>query len=343
MKRMTIKDIARLAGVSVSTVSRALNNAPEINGETRTRILDICRREGYRANLLARSLISSRTGVIGVIQPDIADPYHASLAFHIETYARQMDYQVMLCLGRPDDREIGGLFDFLISQQVEGVILTSADNSALPLLRRYRSVLPAVLLGASIPEESVPRLDSVSIDNYTGGRLAAEYLHRLGHRRVVYLGFREGNLAHALRHRGFLSAASELGVEVETVRNYGRASSMESGYEMARKLFAGPFPQTAIFAPSDLTALGAMQAADEAGIGIPERLSLVGFDNIDSAALPKIRLTTVSQRPEALARSCVRLLAERIENNDGMEFACRRLTPVLMERDTAKKCLCPQA
>lgn len=334
MKRTTIKDIARLAGVSVSTVSRALNNAPEINAETRTRILDICRKEGYRANLLARSLISSRTGVIGVIQPDIADPYHASLALHIETCARELDYQVMLCLGRPDDPEIGGLFDFLISQQVEGVILTSADDGALPLLRRYRSALPAVLLGAPVPEESVPRLDSVSVDNYAGGRLAAEYLHRLGHQRVVYLGFREGNLAHALRYRGFLSAASELGMEVETVLNPERASSMESGYALAQRLFAGPFPQTAAFAPSDLTALGAMQAADEAGIEIPGRLSLVGFDNIDSAALPKIRLTTVSQRPEALARSCVRLLLERIENNDGSEFVCRRLTPVLMERDT---------
>ena len=99
MRRVTIKDIARMAGVSVTTVSRALNDAPEISSETQDRILRLCREEGYRTNLLARSLISNRTNVIGVILSDISAPYHATLALHIETCAAELGYQVMLCSG----------------------------------------------------------------------------------------------------------------------------------------------------------------------------------------------------------------------------------------------------
>ena len=122
MRRVTIKDIARIAGVSVTTVSRALNDAPEISPETRDRILQLCREEGYRTNLLARSLISNRTNVIGVILSDISAPYHATLALHIETCAAELGYQVMLCSGQPGSDRIHELFDFLISQGVDGIL-----------------------------------------------------------------------------------------------------------------------------------------------------------------------------------------------------------------------------
>ena len=100
MARMTIRDIARLAGVSVTTVSRALNNAPEINSQTRERVLQVCREQGYRSNLLARSLVSSRTRVLGVILPELSGPFHASIVLHLERYAQEQDYQIMLCCGR---------------------------------------------------------------------------------------------------------------------------------------------------------------------------------------------------------------------------------------------------
>ena len=140
MHHITIKDIARMAGVSVTTVSRALNNAPEIREETRAHILEICSREGYRTNLLARSLISNRTNVLGVVLPDLSSPFHAALALYIETCASELGYQVMLCSGQPGDDRIDDLFDFLIGQQVDGILLTSASNSAMPLLERYQYV-----------------------------------------------------------------------------------------------------------------------------------------------------------------------------------------------------------
>lgn len=337
MGRVTIKDIARLAGVSVTTVSRAINNAPEINPETRERILELCQKEGYRINLLARSLISSRSNVIGVILPDISSPFHAALALHIETCAAQLGYQLMLCSGRPGDRGIGELFDFLISQRVDGILLASSSNGALTLLEQYQSAVPIVLLGAFVPASSSTRINSVSTDNYVGGQMAARYLHSLGHRKVVYLGARRHSDTHLLRHRGFQDAASELGMDVSTVWNQENRSTTKSGYQLAKDIFLKPFPQTAVFAASDLTALGAMQAADELGISIPGRLSLMGFDNIDYTALPKVRLTTISQRAEALAGSGVRLLMELIQQGDGMEFTQRLLTPVLIQRGTCQQ------
>ena len=335
MRRVTIKDIARIAGVSVTTVSRALNDAPEISPETRDRILQLCREEGYRTNLLARSLISNRTNVIGVILSDISAPYHATLALHIETCAAELGYQVMLCSGQPGSDRIHELFDFLISQGVDGILLTSASNSAIPLLEHYQSAVPTVLIGAAFaPVASSMRINSVCTDNYVGGQMAARYLHDLGHRQVVYLGARKGSDTHLLRHRGFLDAAAELDMAVDTIWNPDSHSTSESGYRLARHFFLQPFSHTAVFAASDLMALGIMQAADELDIAIPEQLSLLGFDNIDYAALPKIRLTTISQRAEALARSGVRLLTELIQQDDGLEFTQRLLTPELIQRDT---------
>ena len=264
--------------------------------------------------------------VIGVILSDISAPYHATLALHIETCAAELGYQVMLCSGQPSSDRIHELFDFLISQGVDGILLTSASNSAIPLLEHYQSAVPTVLIGAAFaPVASSMRINSVCTDNYVGGQMAARYLHDLGHRQVVYLGVRKGSDTHLLRHRGFLDAAAELDMAVDTIWNPDSHSTSESGYRLAH---------TAVFAASDLMALGIMQAADELDIAIPEQLSLLGFDNIDYAALPKIRLTTISQRAEALARSGVRLLTELIQQDDGLEFTQRLLTPELIQRDT---------
>ena len=338
MQRVTIKDIARLSGVSVTTVSRALNDGPEINPETRERILRICREQGYRTNLLARSLISSRTNVLGLILPDISNPFHAALSLSIETYARELGYQVMLCSGRPGDGRIEELIDFLIGQRVDGILLSSASDQARYLLRRYRDVLPSGLRGACGREAAGTRVNSVSTDNFVGGRIAAEYFYRLGHRDVVYLGLRRGSVTHTLRHGGFLTAARELGMTVTTVENPGPSSSISSGYLMARQLFSAPFSQTALFAVSDAVALGAMQAADEAGIAIPERLSILGFDDIEYAALPNIRLSTLARNTSLMGRASVRLLLELIDSDSRDEYTGKLITPTLVERATCAPC-----
>lgn len=336
MQRVTIKDIARLAGVSVTTVSRALNDAPEIHSETRDKVLRVCREQGYRANLLARSLSSSRSSLLGLVVPDMANPFHAALALNVELCAQEAGYQLMFCSSRREDRRLEDLFDFLYSQRVDGILLRSAADGAFALARRCLGKVPCVLLGACPPEDSPLRANTVSVDNYAGGRMAAEYLHSLGHRNVAYLGHRNGSATHALRHQGFLSAAEELGMSVETVFSPFPASTIESGCSLARDFLSGPFSQTAVFAVSDSVALGFIQVADELGVAIPERLSILGFDGIEYAALPNIRLTTLSQNTPRLAKAAVRLMLDLIEEGDQGTYTRTLITPTVIRRTTCR-------
>ncbi|MEG1594467.1 MAG: substrate-binding domain-containing protein, partial [Oscillibacter sp.] len=259
--------------------------------------------------------ISSRSNVLGVILPDISNPFHAELSLHLETMAQAQGYQLMLCNGRPGDDAIEGLFDFLISQRVDGVLLSSAITGAAELVCRYQSVLPTVLLGAYPPEDSGLRVNAVSTDNTVGGRMAAQYLHRLGHRNV---------------------AAKDLGMAVRTIENPASASTIDSGYLLARHLFAQPCPQTAVFAATDAVALGVMKAADERGVSIPGQLSVLGFDNIDFAALPNIRLTTLDQRKALLARAALELLLRIANSEERTGYTNHMITPVLIERDSCR-------
>ena len=351
MARMTIRDIARLAGVSVTTVSRALNNAPEINSQTRERVLQVCREQGYRSNLLARSLVSSRTRVLGVILPELSGPFHASIVLHLERYAQEQDYQIMLCCGRVGGSETAALFDFLVSHRVDGILLVSASSAAPDLLRRHARGTPSVLLGDVSPTATLQRINAVSTDNYVGGAMAAGYLSRLGHRRVLYLGPRRDSVTHVLRHQGFLTIARERGMEVETVFNPGAVSSAPNGYRLARQVFARPFPQTAVFAPSDAMALGVLQAADELGLDIPGRISLleVTFSVqevrkalfVPGAVEKSVTLATgtLAQPTGALAESAVRLLLELIDSGGPGEVTHKLIAPRLVERST---CCSPQ-
>lgn len=336
MQQVTIKDIARMAGVSVTTVSRALNHAPEIRAETRERVLKLCREKGYRANLLARSLVSSRTNVLGLILPSISNPYYAALALNIETYARSQGYQVMLSAGRPGDDRIEALFDFLISQRVDGILLVNASDAAHDLLRRYHNAVPSVLLGSHARDTSQLRFNAVSVDNYAGGYMAAEYLHRLGHRKVVYLGRRLGTASHTLRYKGFRDGARALEMELRTVENTAPSSSVESGHRLGLELLSGDMSETAVFAASDAVALGVLQAADELGVEVPRQLSVMGFDNIEYAGLPGIQLTTLSQNVPVLARTAVRLVLELLETQEQGVCTRKLVIPTLIERATCR-------
>ena len=194
-QHITIKDIARIAGVSTSTVSRALSNSPELSEQTRQRILEICRREGYRVNALARSLICNKTNVIGLIVPEVTNPFYAELSLGIETHARSLGYNVILCNGQNDTKVTEGLFGFLISHQVDGIILASSQQDAGTMIQNFAPRLPTVLLGTPALV-SGDEVNSVCIDNLAGGRLAAEHLLELGHRDIVYLGHRPNSLTN---------------------------------------------------------------------------------------------------------------------------------------------------
>ena len=236
MRHVTIKDIAHIAGVSTSTVSRALSGSKELSEATRERIVKICNEQGYRVNALARSLIRSRTNVIGLIVPEVTNPFYAEISLGIETHARELGYNVMLCNSQQDTKTTEELFGFLISHQVDGIILANSHSDAPRWLQQFAPHLPTVLLGtpASLSGDEV---NSVCVDNLAGGRLAAEYLLSLGHRSIAYLGHRSNSLTHQLRLRGFMEVLGQVGLTPTVIENNAESSSIGAGYELSRKLF----------------------------------------------------------------------------------------------------------
>lgn len=338
MGTVTIKDIARLANVSHATVSRALNGSPGVSAETRARILELCHQQGYRANRLAQSLSINRTGIISCILPGLDNPLFAEASLIVEQFARQHGYHVMLCHGRVEDPHIGQLFDYLIGHRVDGIILFSSSPQAPELIRRYISRVPIVLQGIfhmPSPAVSVPM---VCADNAAGGKMAAEYLYRLGHRRVVYLGMRRQNVSHVLRCESFLETARRLGMSVQVLYNEDSSSTTEAGHRLAKQFFFQNFQETAMFAACDSIALGAMAAAKDFHISIPGDLSLMGFDNINYSALPNIQLTTIEPCKKQVLEASVECLLELIDSPGRVDTQPQLILPRLIERATCQRC-----
>lgn len=338
MKRVTIKDIAKLAGVSYSTVSRALSGSAEISEATRKRIMQICKEQDYRVNALAQGLSSSKTHVIGLIVPDITNPFYAEIAFVIENRAHELGYNIMLCNSNHKHTSIPELYDFMISHQVDGILLSSSSNDAADIVRKYSDIVPTILMGDSFHAANCVGINAVSSENHVGGYIAGQYLTSMGHRDILYIGYRAASIAHVHRLKGFRTALSEVGIsDLTIVENHGDSSSIDVGYELAKEYFSHRGTHTAIFAVCDSVAIGVLKAAKEVNLRIPEDISLLGYDNIQYSALPTIDLSTVDQRKPTLAQTSIDTLLQVIESPDSEECQRKLIQPVLVKRSSVRK------
>lgn len=338
MKQTTIKDIAKLAGVSYASVSRALNNKGHVSPKTREKILQICESQGYRTNILARNLIRKKTNVIGLVIPDASNPFYAEIALHIEIYMRKMGYNTMLCSTLNEEKTMEELFDFLLGQRVDGIILASSQDYAVKYAAKYAKDCPLVLLGSSFYEEDIKHLNIVSSDTISGGSIVAEYLLSLGHKKIAYIGHRPGSITHKNRLEGFARTLKRHGLDFTLIENSKSSSSIDSGYALGREFFQKKLSHTAIFAATDSTALGLLKAADEFHLKIPEDISLIGYDNIVYSSLPMIELTTIDQRKENLAGESAKLLLELLQNPKTECYTRRLIKPMLLERKSCRPC-----
>ena len=294
---ISIKDLARIAGVSHSTVSRALRNSPLIPHATSARIQELARQHGYTASAIARSLVTQKTQAVGVVVTTIADPFNGEVLSGIEEAAKEHGYSVILANSQADpEREVAVVRSFQ-ERRVDGILVASSRVGA-----QYASLLadldiPIVLLNNQHPDEFVY---SITIDNIDGAYKATRHLLDLGHKRIGYIGDRFGLQSDTQRYRGYQKALREAGVAADpelVIQGDGKPGGGASG---ARHLFALDKRPTAIFCYNDMTALGVYDAARQAGITIPQHLSVVGFDDLFFAALLQPPLTTVHQPREAL-------------------------------------------
>ena len=330
MKSVTIKDVAKAANVSYSTVSRALSGSPEISAETRERILQICKEMNYTANTVARAMVMKSTKLLALILTGVNNPFMSELAYHIDRQARARGYNIVLCNSSRNLDQERELFELMIGRQVDGVMIFPAGPESYESLRPYLSRIPTVFIGENLRE--VPE-SYVSVDNYRGAYIGVEYLYNLGHRDILYFGRRRGSTTHQLRADGYAAACRDLGIMPHYCNNSFPATSIKYGYQLAKQLFAQEKNYTAIFAATDTNALGIMQAAEETGLRIPEDISLLGFDNIRDSGLPRINLTTIEQPKKMMASVAVDSLLDKIQS-ELAGYSHRILLPALIERSS---------
>lgn len=328
-KRTTIKDVAALAGVSFATVSRVLDDRPEISAETKARVRAACETLGYVPNAAAKGLTGQATHTIGLILPDISNPYFSDMATAIEQTAAAHGYRVLLSNSmRDQDQELQAIENFR-ARQVDGLLISATSPAAQACHRQLLGSFPCVYLGVNHDKNC----SYVMADIETGAYQLTRYLLSLGHRDILFLGGRSASRTRELRLNGFYRALEEQGLQGKDLLSPAMPGvTRQRDLEQALELLSAPLPD-AIFAFSDAIALKVMEAADILGIRIPEDLSLAGFDNIAFSGLPRVALTTVSQKKEAQGIIAVeRLLAQIHGSSDEPTFDL--LEPELLIRST---------
>jgi DNA-binding LacI/PurR family transcriptional regulator len=304
--RVSIKDIARAAGVSHSTVSRALSDSPLVSDETKARIQRLAQEMGYSPNTLARSLVTRQTYTIGVVVTTIADPFVAEVVQGIEATAHDYNYTVILCSsGAQPEREIAAV-EMLRSKRVDGVIVTSSRIGALYLEHLERIGAPIVLIN-NHNESSGRYTFTVTVDNRHGGYLATEHLVQLGHRRIAYVTAPADHSSDLDRMAGYRQALIAGGIEPDPaliVTGNGRADGGERALQALIELGE---PPSAVFCYNDMTAIGLMSAARQVGLSVPRDMAVVGFDDIPFASYFYPPLTTIAQPKVEMGRLAMKM------------------------------------
>ena len=315
----TIVDVAREASMSKSLVSLALRDNSRIREEKRHAIQRATDRLEYRPNAVARSLVSRRTNVIGVMLSDLHNQYFVEVVDGIESEAHAADYRALINTGgREAKREFDAL-ETLLQLRTDGIILAGTVLPA-PRIQAAASAVPLVLVARN---SRSPSIDSVANDDRMGARIAVEHLVSLGHRRLAHVDGGDGAGAQA-RRRGFLEAVRKAGIADDAVVVRGDYTEA-GGADGVDRLLALGRPPTGVFVANDLAAVGAMHALERNGFAVPDDVSVVGYDNTALADLGHIDLTTIDQPRRHLGATAVRLLIERLD--DGRRTARHVVLP----------------
>ena len=339
---VTLRDVARECGLSATTVSMVLRGSPQasyIPEPTKKRIMHVAEGLGYQPNPFAQALRSRNSHTIGVMVPDIADPYCAQILKGIENNFSRSNYLPFLVDIQNDGLRFKKYLNVLLARRVEGLIILanslSFEAELLSTLENQR--LPSVILGR---EPDTDALSWVTTDNESGTQQALEHLYRLGHRKMAFI--RGPKMIIDSHHQwiAISSFAASSGLELDPrliVTLNDPFSSYEGGYERTKELLAFKVPFTALVAFDDMTAFGAIRALIGAGLRVPQDCSVIGFDDIPAAAFYNPALTTVREHMETLATLGAEILLEAMRayrNNKSVNPVHRKVKPELIVRET---------
>lgn len=305
MRKANITDVAREAGVSISTVSRVLNNSDyPIKPETRRKVLEAAAELRFRPNDLARGLLLRKSRTVGLIVPDISNPYYPELSLGVEATASERGYSVIFCNTSRKAEKLEQYVDVLLQKRVDGIVLVGGGTDFAPI---SQALLDFDVDVTVIGRHNLP-FPSVQIDNVGAAQEAASHLAELGHRRIAFLSGPLKLTSVQDRLSGYRLALEEQGLDRDDRLVCEGDFQPESGYSAALSLLQGEPRPTAIFAANDRMAIGVIAAATDLGLEVPDDLSVVGFDDITMASYTRPSLTTVAIPGYQMGASAMRLM-----------------------------------
>lgn len=313
--RVTMKEIAKRANVSIKTVSRVVNGQGEISPETVRRVQEVIDEFGYRPNLMARSLVTQRTNSIGLIVPNISNPFYPEVAQAVLSTARENRHNMLLCSHENDAEQQEQILDSLVAQGVDGIIIFPARHSFQQLTRFADSYRPLVVVNDSLDH---PKVSHVRADILAGAVRAVDYFTEKGHTQIAMINAVRSPLGRRWREQGFMQAMVAHGHPREQLLilpGDGAASDIDGGYSAAKQLLTEHPEITAIFCYNDMMAIGAVRACQAIGRRIPDDCAIIGFDDIATASIIQPALTTIRIDKYALGAEAARQLLFMLEND----------------------------
>lgn len=322
---VSIKDVAKNAGVSAATVSRVLAKRGNVKEETELAVLQSIEKLNYMPNILAQQLRQQKTNAINVIVPDITNPFFFEIVRGIERVARQNNYQVYIVDADNDSQIERHAIAALTQKQVDGMISLSA-TSAIKTVEQIAKGFPMVIACQYFKESSLP---NIGIDNIQASKDAVNYMISLGHRDMIYLTTSPNHALYRDRLTGYMRAMEENGLPIDLQKvAYAEDHSMMSGYKITKELLQFR-TFTGICAAGDGLALGAMKAIQEAGLKVPEDISIVGFDDTIYAQFSTPSLTTIHQPMAEIGEQSMHLLLDLINGKETQSKTILKHTLVL--------------
>ena len=331
--KLTIYDIAREAGVSATTVSKVINNKGRISEKTRKKIMEIIDKLHYQPNVLASAMKGKSTYTIALLIPDAANPIYAQYLKYIEEYGQEFGFSVVMCSTGSDPEKEAKHITLLKQKRVDGFIIASFFKNEPVLRQLIEEEIPLVFIAFHRPELPV---GSVAGDDYLGGYVATEHLLSLGHCRIGIIA-EEGTASGAERPRGYEKALINAGIEVDKNLVITTTDPTIEGAQLcARELLTNRQRPTAIFGCNDILAIGAIMAAKELGIKIPDELSIIGFDNAVMCKVVEPQLSSIDIPIHEMGRKAMGLLIQQIEQKDNTRQRISLLPELVIRQSTAR-------
>ncbi len=315
---VTIKDVSKRSGFSVTTVSKALNNYPDISAATKAKILKLCDEMGYVPNLSARSLVTQKSYTIGIIFEEVTGiglqhPLFSKILESFKNVVEANGYDIMF-LSKNMGKQNGSYLQHSKRKQVEGILVLCGEFQSDELVNLYKSDIPTIVI-----DYGFANVTNVESNNEQGVDMAVKYFKQLGHTKVAHIHGGDYLYVGSKRKQYFVEAMKKYHLDIKD--DYlvsGEFFSKEAGFDAMKKLIKLEDPPTAVFCASDMIAIGAMQAIYQAGYNVPDDFSIIGFDGIDIGQVIAPRLTTIRQDTNKIGRIAANSILQKINDKNNL-------------------------